>query len=218
LRFDILSQFHYPIDMEQTHTKTVGIALLADPAFCDYVDRLVANMKSELKSDFSVSPLPKHVSLRQSFPYRGENETLEAYLKTFFKDVPSLSIKTKKIQVFLTEGGRNALVWVRLKYSFRLLLLHFSLVYHLKKRFGVPYVGYDGLRWIFHSTILYEATDPQIALALKQQFDNIPTKTVIRPSAGVTFYCTGNPDHPTEYCVGKTFDISTTRKQSMKSL
>lgn len=200
--------------MNSNNFKTVGVALLADPSFCESVDALTAKIRDSVQNELPVDALPKHVSLRQSFPFKGDQKALEEFFLAFFKAVSALEIKTKKIQVLLTEGGRNALVWVRAKENLRLRLLHYKLLFRCKKRFGIPAVGFDGLRWVFHSTILYQATDAQTARELKKQYHNLPFKTIIRPTSGVLFYCAGNADNPTEYCVGKTYPIRQVSERS----
>lgn len=193
--------------MDEKDIKTAGIALLADPVFCKRTEELIGNMKSRLGYDFPVDPLPRHISLRQSFPFNGDLGALEEYLKKFFAALSPIKMKTKKIQVFLPKGGQKALVWVRIRGSLRLRLLHYRLLIGLRTRFGVRMLGYDGLPWVFHSTILYDITDGQTARDLKDRFDNMPYKTDICPACAVVFYCAGDAENPTEYCMGKLLPL-----------
>lgn len=61
----------------------IGIAILTDVQIHNIARNITLNLNKKYKTGIESALLPQHISLKQSFPYCGDINVIEEYIKRF---------------------------------------------------------------------------------------------------------------------------------------
>lgn len=184
----------------------IGIALLTDSNVHNLGRSITFNLNKKYNTVIESALLPQHISLKQSFPYKGDIRKIETYLYEFFASIKPIKICIEKIEIKLLSEAK-ILAWFDVIENKELKGIHKQLCSELKEKFDIKPLGFDGSNWKFHSTLTCSDIDKNYIKELFHEYNNMKISLDFQACQAVMFCCVGDNTKTSEYFSYKIFNI-----------
>jgi 2'-5' RNA ligase len=184
----------------------IGVAILTDIKVHNIARSITFNINNKYNTGIESALLPQHISLKQSFPYEGDINEIEEYIKEICLNFRTFKIFIDKVEVN-SFNGESILGWLKVRECKELRDIHMKLCKGLKKKFNINPLGFDKDKWQFHSTLISSKINKNFIKELISEYNNKEISMEFEAKEVVMFCCMGDGTKTSEYFSLKIFNI-----------